>query len=99
VGENADGQAQHVTGMRGLIERNAVRYYLAMLTYLESRDVPAAAADEWRARRWYDLTQTYAAQLHEMERGEYLANKRREFAQQADLQAQADRHPESERGN
>ena len=89
VGENAHGEPHHVTGVRGLIERNAVRYYLAITAYLESRDLPAPSASEWRAARWYDLTQVYAAQLHEVERGDYLANKRREFAQQAVLQAQA----------
>lgn len=88
VGENDRGEPQHVTGERGLIERNAVRYYLAITAYLESRDIPADSASEWRASRWYDLTQAYAAQLHELERAEYLANKRREFAQQAVLQAQ-----------
>ena len=97
VGENAQGEPQYVTGVRGLIERNAVRYYLAITAYLESRDIPAPSASEWRAGRWYDLTQTYAAQLHEVERADYLANKRREFAQQAVLQAQAADRVESER--
>ena len=89
IGENAQGEPQHVTGVRGLIERNAVRYYLAITAYLESHNIPMPSASEWRAGRWYDLTQAYAAQLHEVERADYLANKRREFAQQAVLQAQA----------
>ena len=77
------------------MERNAVRYYLAVVSYRESRSVPDKASGEWRAQRWYGLTQTYAKQLHEVEPTDSLENKRREFAQQATLQAQTDSNTDS----
>ncbi len=99
VGANAQGEPQYVSGERGAIERNAVRYYLAITAYLESVEVATPSAGEWRAGRWYDLTQAHSAQLHEVERDEYLANKRREFAQQAVLQAQAAGRVDTGRGD
>ncbi|MBI5619191.1 MAG: hypothetical protein HY943_23185 [Gammaproteobacteria bacterium] len=87
TGEDARGEPEYVKGLRGLIERNAVRYYLAIVAWLDGTSQPPRAA-LWRAARWYDLTERYARQLHELDRNAYLANKRRELAAQAELQAQ-----------
>ncbi len=70
---------EYVGGIRGIVERNAVRYYLAIQAYLES---PAPEQYAQRLGRWFDLTERYAAQLHELDRGEYLEYKARERAQQ-----------------
>lgn len=64
-----------------------MRYYLAIQAYLEGATVPPAERIEWASTRWFDLTEQYALQLHEIERNDYLANKRREFLQQASQQA------------
>ena len=85
--QDQEGRPVYVDGERGVMERNAMRYYLAIQAYLESLAVPALARSEWRCTRWFDLTEQYALQLHEIDRAEYLANKRREFRQQGTEQA------------
>lgn len=69
----ADGEL--VGGVRGVTERNTMRYFLAIEAYLDSL---AAAPDERlrvRLERWFDATERYPRQLHEMTRDEYLALK------------------------
>lgn len=69
-----EGERHCVRGMRGILERNAVRYYYAMIAVLEGQAAaPGDAA--WRARRWFDLTETQPRQLREMSREAYLATK------------------------
>ncbi len=46
-----------------------------------------------RIREWFDLTQRYATQLHEVDRTDYLIDKRREFANQRKLQSEIDTSP------
>lgn len=88
VVDGADGTHPYVNGVRGSIERNTVRYYLALETYLDTLKYPEAGRFEQRIRRWYDLTARYPRQLKEMEKGEYLAGKRREHGNQLLLQRQ-----------
>ena len=84
---DVEGRPVYITGDRGVMERNTMRYYLAIQAYLEGATVPPAERIEWASTRWFDLTEQYALQLHEIERNDYLANKRREFLQQASQQA------------
>ena len=84
--DGGDGTASPVDGVRGSIERNALRYYLAVESYLESDGYPEAERFERRIGRWYDLTARYPLQLKEMEKPEYLAAKRREHLNQLMLQ-------------
>jgi len=86
VGVDHDGQPIYVDGVRGVIERNTMRYYLALQTVLEIRDLPAGKRFEERIRRWFALTEHYRPQLHEMERAEYLQGKRREHINQLRFQ-------------
>lgn len=85
--QDEQGRPVYIDGERGVMERNAMRYYLAIQAYLESRAVPALAQSEWMRARWFDLTEQHPLQLHEIDRAEYLANKRREFQQQDAEQA------------
>ena len=87
IARDGAGRPVYVDGERGVMERNAMRYYLAIQAYLEGRAVPAAQRAEWMTARWFDLTEQHALQLHEITRTEYLANKRREFQQQSTQQA------------
>lgn len=64
-------------GLRGVIERNAMRYFISIETYLRFPRDP-----DKRFAAWFDETERYARQLHELERDEYLAMKRRESARQ-----------------
>ncbi len=78
VGFTRDGD-DYIGGMRGAIERNTMRYYLAIEAYLASLAAPPAQQRTVRLERWFSATEQYARQLHEIERAEYLAMKQREY--------------------
>ena len=84
VGEQSDGQPIHVGGMRGVVERNTMRYYLAIEAFLGALSAPPRARLEKSLRDWFAAIERYPRQLHEMERGEYLDMKRREYSRQQD---------------
>jgi len=85
VARNAEGQPVYIDGMRGVIERNTMRYYLAIEAYLSALSEPPAARLEKRLNLWHSAVEQYPAQLHELERDQYLAMKRQEIRrQQAD---------------
>lgn len=71
----AGGEPEYVGGARGALERNTMRYFLAIEAYLASAAKPAATRRAWRLASWYDATEKYARQLHELTRAEYLAGK------------------------
>ena len=82
VSKDADGKPVYVDGVRGVVERNTMRYYLAIEAYLGASGSPAPEQQEKRLRDWFAATERHALQLHEMERGEYLDMKRRELQRQ-----------------
>jgi hypothetical protein len=82
TGQSSDGRPIHVHGARGVVERNTMRYYLAIETYLASMAVPLAEQEDKRLRDWFAATERYAAQLHEIDRSEYLAMKQLELQHQ-----------------
>jgi hypothetical protein len=88
VGGDADNP-EYIQGVRGIVERNAVRYYLALQVYLETRHLPPEGRFMAAAELWYDLTEQYHDQLYEMEKADYLDIKRRERIQQLRLQEHA----------
>lgn len=79
---NATGQRNHIGGMRGVIERNTMRYYLAVESYIGALSTPMPERIEKRLNDWYDGVERYPAQLHELERGEYLDMKHSELLRQ-----------------
>ncbi|MEO0003527.1 MAG: hypothetical protein RLZZ22_1219 [Pseudomonadota bacterium] len=83
VGRAADGSPIHIEGLRGTVERNTLRYYLAVEAYLGALAVPAAQRPERRLQAWFDATERHARQLHELEREDYLTMKRSELARLA----------------
>ena len=76
-----DGE-DFVDGMRGVVERNTMRYYLAIDAYLDSLALPAGQRLEKRLHAWFDATERYPRQLHEVEREAYLRMKREEVRRQ-----------------
>jgi hypothetical protein len=78
AGTQADGRALHIGGTRGAVERNTMRYYLAIEAFLGALSAPPQARLEQRLRDWFSAAERYPRQLHEMELGEYLDMKRRE---------------------
>ena len=76
VGRQPDGRPIYIGGTRGVVERNTMRYYLAIQAYLGALSLPPAQQFEQRLAEWYAGAERYPLQLHEIERGEYLAMKR-----------------------
>lgn len=83
---NQNGKWVYVDGVRGAVERNTVRYYLALQSYMDTLRYPESQRFEQRINRWYDLTAKYPRQLKELEKSEYLSNKRQERKNQIALQ-------------
>ena len=82
----SSGDGGYIGGVRGLVERNTMRYYLAIDSYLDARDAPPAAQLEQRLQSWFTATERYPRQLHEVDRTSYLAMKRNEYRRQQNLQ-------------
>lgn len=68
----------YIGGTRGLIERNTMRYYLGIEAYLASLSLPPAQRLDQRLMNWFDASEQYGRQLHEVDRATYLAAKRSE---------------------
>ena len=82
VGRTSDGQPQYIGGVRGAVERSAMRHYLAVNAYLDSLALPPERRIEARIGRWFDASEAYPRQLHEMEREVYLNLKRQDIERQ-----------------
>jgi hypothetical protein len=85
TGRDGNGQPIYIGGMRGAIERNAMRYYLAVDAYLASLRAPSDQQLEKRIQTWFDATERYARQLREMDRTTYVTMKRGEYERQQAL--------------
>jgi hypothetical protein len=71
VDRSPDGRPVYADGMRGVIERSAMRHYLAIEAFLDSpQDM------ETRLRRWYAAIGHHPQLREEVGRNEYLAMKR-----------------------
>ena len=86
TGKQANGQPTYIQGVRGVVERNTMRYYLAIDAYLAAMTAPPKDQLEKRIQHWYDATDQYARQLHEVERDDYLQMKRGEHQRQQIIQ-------------
>ena len=82
VGSLADGQPRHVGGRRGVVERNCMRYYLAIEAFLGALSAPAHARLEKSLHDWFEAAERYPRQLHELDRSEYMEMKHREYSRQ-----------------
>ncbi|MGJ7572518.1 hypothetical protein ACSFBX_18465 [Variovorax sp. RB2P76] len=75
VGKTPEGQPDYIRGLRGLVERNAMRYFLTLDAYLAAPG-PGAEQLDRRQRRWFAGAEQYPRQLHEVDLDTYLALKR-----------------------
>lgn len=82
LGTDSGGAPVYVTGVRGAVERNSMRYFLAIQAYLGALDVSPQLQLEKRLRDWFVLTERYSRQLHEVDKDEYLKMKRAEYLRQ-----------------
>ena len=76
VGNQPNGQPKYIGGTRGVVERNTMRYYLAIDAFLGALSEPAPRQLDARLNAWFAGVERYPVQLHELERGEYMALKR-----------------------
>lgn len=79
---SAAARPDYIGGVRGLVERNAMRYYLGVAALLEAQAAPPAERLERRMRSWFAATERYPRQLHEIDEAAYLAMKRIEASRQ-----------------
>ncbi|QKE64068.1 hypothetical protein HNE05_12160 [Aquipseudomonas campi] len=86
IGQTASGEPVYQGDMRGVVERNTMRYYLAVDAYLGALALPAKARQEQRLNDWHSGVERYPRQLHELERADYLAMKQQEIERQQALQ-------------
>lgn len=89
TGTDSSGSPVYVGGPRGAIERNAVRYYLAIQSYMNTLRYPEEGRFSMRISEWYDLTARFRKQLFELDRNDYLAIKTKERMHQVTLQTAA----------
>ena len=82
VGRDAVGKPVYVDNVRGVAERNTMRYYLAIDTALDTHGLPTAEQQDKRLREWFTATEQYPRQLHEIDQGEYLEMKKKEMKRQ-----------------
>ncbi len=78
IGKRKDGSPEYISGLRGVIERNTLRYYLAVTSYLDSLSSPPEKQLEKRLSSWFDATEHYP-QLHEISKAGYMAMKKEEY--------------------
>lgn len=82
AGDPSSEPTEYIGGVRGLVERNTMRYYLAIDAYLGALSSPADKRLEQRLTNWFDATEQYPRQLHEVSRQEYIQMKHKEYERQ-----------------
>jgi len=90
TGTDRYGKPVYIGGPRGSIERNAVRYYFAIQTFMNTLRYPEESRFSMRINEWYDLTSRYRAQLFELDKEDYLTFKTKEHKNQVTLQRLVD---------
>ena len=82
VGKQVDAQPDCIRGVRGLMERNMMRYFFAINALLRTASATPAIQLKKRLRNWFPAVEYYSRQLHEMDPGAYLEMKRAENVRQ-----------------
>ena len=85
VGHDESGRPQYSAGEEGAIERNVLRYYLAVVAFFDTLDEPDDSRFNAALQEWFDATERFP-QLYEVDEHEYLAAKAKERANQRALQ-------------
>lgn len=91
IDTDSNGNPVYIDGVRGVIERNAVRYYYAIQAYLDTISSAPEKQLLTRLNRWFDLTEQHHQQLYEMDKKEYLDYKQQEHVEQNRLQQEIDK--------
>ncbi|MDP2827200.1 MAG: hypothetical protein Q8O37_01195 [Sulfuricellaceae bacterium] len=83
--KQSDGQPKYIGGVRGVVERNTMRYYLAIDAYLGAFSAQPSLQLEKRLQSWFAATEQYPRQLRELGKTDYLNMKRSEYLRQQQL--------------
>jgi hypothetical protein len=86
TGADRNGNPVYIGGPRGAIERNAVRYYFAIQSFINTLRYPVKSRFSMRISEWYDLTTRYRKQLFDLDKKDYLSFKTKEHMNQVILQ-------------
>jgi len=86
TGTDRNGKPVYIGGPRGAIERNAVRYYLAIQSFMNTLRYPEKSRFNMRISEWYDFTTRYRKQLFDQDKKDYLTFKTKEHKNQVTLQ-------------
>jgi hypothetical protein len=76
VASDDGGAPVYIGGLRGAVERNAMRLYLAIDAYVDALDESVAQRRDRSLRIWLDAIARYPRQLAEADRSAYLEAKR-----------------------
>jgi hypothetical protein len=82
TGRQSGGHPEYIDGMRGVVERNTMRYYLAIDAYLGALASPGPLQLQKRLNSWFSATEQYPRQLREVDRTAYLDMKQSEYLRQ-----------------
>lgn len=82
AGKQTKGEPDHIGGVRGSVERNTMRYFLAIDAYLSAVSSAPASQFNKRLQHWFTATERYPRQLREMDRSTYLKLKSNEYLRQ-----------------
>ncbi|OGR23571.1 MAG: hypothetical protein A2X83_08550 [Desulfuromonadales bacterium GWD2_54_10] len=86
TGTDKNGKPVYIGGPRGAIERNAVRCYFAIQTFMHVLNYPEENRFSMRLSEWYDLTTRYRKQLFDLDKKDYITFKTAEHKNQVTLQ-------------
>ena len=64
------------------LERNTMRYYLAIDAYLHTLGSPPPQRFEQSIELWFNQTEHFARQLHEVAHDDYVTMKRGQYLRQ-----------------
>ena len=92
VGRGNGGRPEWIGG---IVERNAMRNFLALEAWLQTRDAPVADRFERRLECMAELTARYPLQLVEMPAAEYVEIKRREWREHTERERTANASEEA----
>jgi hypothetical protein len=88
TGTDRNGNPVYSSGRRGAIERNAVRYYFTIESFMDTLRYSEKKRFNMRTSEWHDLTSRYRKQLFELDKEDYLTFKTKEHENQVLLQGQ-----------
>jgi hypothetical protein len=90
VSHDEHGEPIYIDGVKAIIERNVMRYFLALSVYLKATRQAGRVAFRTMLGQWFDATERYHAQLYEYGRDTYIKAKLHESLNQRELQQKAD---------